>query len=163
MILLNAQQVCWRLHALRLRGERGKDGKVESTEVMHRLYEALASGDIPGLSARISPEVVVDEPPALPYGGVTRGRDNFLESVLGTMAALAAIEISDYAVFEGATGAVGKVVGTLTARASGEKFPLTMIELHEEITGGETAKIDVYVKDPAALAAFYERASAAAK
>ncbi|MBY8881079.1 nuclear transport factor 2 family protein [Actinacidiphila acidipaludis] len=130
-------------------------------DVVRALYEALRAGDVPGVMARLDPEVVVDEPPALPYGGVHRGRDVFAQAVLGAMMTYAAVEITAFDVFESAAGVVGTLTGTLTAHSTGEAFPLTMVELHD-VVGETTRKIDVYVKDPAALAAFYARAGASA-
>lgn len=71
------------------------------------------------------------------------------------------IDITEAAVFEGADGnVVGKLVGTLTAHSIRETFPLTMIELHE-VDGETVRRMDIYTKDPAALAAFYARAAGA--
>ncbi len=131
-------------------------------DVVRSLYAALAVGDVPGVVARLDPDLVVDEPPALPYGGVSHGRDTFVESILGTMMGLAEVAITEATVTENDDGAViGILAGTLTARAGGETFPLTMVEVHE-VVGETTRKIDVYMKDPAALAAFYERAGSSA-
>ncbi len=135
---------------------------MSSGDVVRALYEALSKGDIPGVVARLDPDVVVDEPPALPYGGVHHGRDEFLQSILGAMTGYAAVAITDFDVYESATGVVGRLAGTLTAHTTGEQFPLTMIELHE-VTGETTHRIDVYLKDPSALAAFYARADASSR
>ena len=129
-------------------------------DVIRALYDALAKGDVPGVMARLDPDVIVDEPLELPYGGVHRGRDVFVQSILGAMMGYANVEITEATVIDNAAGVVGILTGTLTAHASGEQFPLTMVELHE-VAGEVTRKIDVYTKDPAALAAFYARAGAA--
>ena len=132
---------------------------MSAADVVQGLYEALSKGDVPGVLARLDPDVIVDEPPALPYGGVHRGRDVFVHSILGAMMGYANVEITEFAVFESEAGVVGTLTGTLTAHSNGEKFPLTMVELHD-VVGDTTRKIDVYTKDPAALAAFYARAGA---
>jgi uncharacterized protein len=131
---------------------------MSAAEVLRTLYQALAAGDVPGVVACIDPDVIVDEPPELPYGGVHRGRDVFVESILGAMMGYANVELTEFEIYENDSGAVGVLTGTLTAHSNGEKFPLTMIELHE-IVGETTRRIDVYLKDPAALAAFYARSS----
>src|SRR5262249_53442457 len=129
-----------------------------SAEVVRDLYRALSTGDVPGVVARLDPDVIVDEPPALPYGGVHHGRDEFVQHVLRAMMGYAQVEITEYAVYESPDGVVGRLTGMLTAHTTGEKFPLTMIELHD-VAGDTTRRIDVYTKDPEALAAFYRRAS----
>ena len=128
-------------------------------DVVRGLYESLRAGDVPGVLARLDPDVIVDEPLALPYGGVHRGRDVFVQSILGTMMGHARVDITEVAVFESADGVVGTLTGTLTARTNGETFPLTMVELHQ-VVGGTIRKIDVYTKNPELLAGFYARSAA---
>ena len=128
-------------------------------DVVRALYDSLAKGNVPGVIARLDPDVIVDEPPELPYGGVHRGRDVFVQSILGAMMCYAIVEITGATVIDNAAGVVGILTGTLTAHSSGEQFPLTMVEIHE-VVGEVSRKIDVYTKDPAALAAFYARADA---
>ena len=59
--------------------------KPTAGDVLRGLYEAVSKGDIPGILARLSPDVIIDEPPALPYGGLHRGRDEVVQSILGGM------------------------------------------------------------------------------
>ncbi|GHH27510.1 nuclear transport factor 2 family protein [Streptomyces lanatus] len=124
-------------------------------DVVRGLYDALSKGDVPGVLAKLAPEVIVDEPNQLPYGGVHQGREVFVQSILGAMMGYANVAITDAEVFEGPAG----VIGTLTAHTTGEKFPLTMVEIHQ-VEDGMVRKIDVYTKNPHELAAFYRRAEA---
>ncbi|MDX2702016.1 nuclear transport factor 2 family protein [Streptomyces sp. PA03-6a] len=128
-------------------------------DVVRGLYAALSRGDVPGLLERLAPEVIVDEPNQLPYGGVHQGREVFVQSVLGAMMGYAAVAITAAEVYEGPAGVVGTLTGTLTARTTGEEFPLTMVEIHQ-VEDGTVRKIDVYTKNPQELAAFYARAEA---
>ncbi|MFX4294039.1 nuclear transport factor 2 family protein [Streptomyces bohaiensis] len=133
---------------------------VESpAQVVRGLYDALVTGDVPGVLAKLAPDVIVDEPAQLPYGGVHQGREVFVQSILGAMMGYAEVAITDAEVFEGPTGVVGTLAGTLTARTTGETFPLTMVEIHQ-VEDGTVQKIDVYTKNPHELAAFYARAEA---
>ncbi|MFD9128317.1 nuclear transport factor 2 family protein [Kitasatospora sp. NPDC059571] len=130
-------------------------------QVVRGLYDALGKGDVPGVLAKLDPEVIVDEPAQLPYGGVHRGREVFVQSILGAMMGYANVAITDAQVFEGpADAVVGTLTGTLTAHTTGEQFPLTMVEIHT-VEDGTVRKIDVYTKNPHELAAFYARAEAA--
>ncbi|GAA5161191.1 MULTISPECIES: nuclear transport factor 2 family protein [Amycolatopsis] len=128
-------------------------------QVVRELYDALSKGDVPGVLAKLAPEVIVDEPAQLPYGGVHRGSEVFVQSILGAMMGYANVVITSAEVFEGPTGVVGTLTGTLTAHSTGEQFPLTMVEIHQ-VEDGLVRKIDVYTKNPHELAAFYTRAEA---
>ncbi|MET8812493.1 nuclear transport factor 2 family protein [Streptomyces sp. NPDC004549] len=138
-----------------------RTGTVTETpaDVVRRLYDALGRGDVPGVLAALHPEVTVDEPEQLPYGGVHRGREAFVGSVLSVMTGHAAVALTGAEVFEGPSGVVGRLTGTLTAHSTGEEFPLTMTEVHR-VEDGTVRAIDVYLKDPGGLAAFYARAEA---
>ncbi|MEU2355033.1 nuclear transport factor 2 family protein [Streptomyces misionensis] len=128
-------------------------------QVVRGLYDALGKGDVPGVLAKLAPDVIIDEPAQLPYGGVHQGREVFVQSILGAMMGYADVAITDAEVFEGPAGVIGRLTGTLTAHTTGEEFPLTMIEIHQ-VEDGAVRKIDVYTKNPHELAAFYARAEA---
>jgi len=128
-------------------------------DVVRGLYAALSKGDVPGMLAKLAPDLIVDEPNRLPYGGVHQGREVFVQSILGAMTGYADVAITEAEVFEGPAGVVGTLTGTLTARTTGEEFPLTMVEIHQ-VGDGAVRKIDVYTKNPDELAAFYARAAA---
>ncbi|MFD6394166.1 nuclear transport factor 2 family protein [Nocardia sp. NPDC060259] len=128
-------------------------------DVVRGLYDALRQGDVPGVLATLDPEVIVDEPNQLPYGGVHRGREVFVQSVLGVMMGYADVAITDAEVYEGPAGVVGTLTGTLTAHTTDERYPLTMVEIYQ-VVDGAVHKIDVYTKNPHDLAAFYARAEA---
>ncbi|WP_431958573.1 nuclear transport factor 2 family protein [Nocardia lijiangensis] len=128
-------------------------------EVVRGLYDALSKGDVPGVLAKLDPEVIVDEPKQLPYGGVHRGREVFVQSILGAMMGYADVAITDAEVYEGPAGVIGTLTGTLPAHTTGEQYPLTMVEIHQ-VEDDTVRKIDVYIKNPHDLAAFYARADA---
>jgi uncharacterized protein len=128
-------------------------------DVVRGLYAALSKGDVPGVLAKLDREVIVDEPNLLPYGGVHQGREVFVRSILGAMMGYANVAITGAEVFEGPAGVIGTLTGSLTAHSTGEEFPLTMVEIHR-VEDGTVRKIDVYVKNPDELAAFYARAEA---
>lgn len=98
--------------------ERKKPGNVVRAQ-----YAALGKGDIPGILATLDPDVIIDEPQQLPYGGVHRGRDVFVQAVLGAMTGYARVQITKFAVFESEAGVVWTLTGTLTAHSNGEPFP----------------------------------------
>ncbi|CAK7281837.1 nuclear transport factor 2 family protein [Streptomyces misionensis] len=139
--------------------DRTKTLEESPAQVVRGLYDALGKGDVPGVLAKLAPDVIIDEPAQLPYGGVHQGREVFVQSVLGAMMGYADVAITGAEVFEGPAGVIGRLTGTLTAHTTGEEFPLTMVEIHQ-VEDGAVRKIDVYTKNPHELAAFYARAEA---
>ena len=117
------------------------------SDVVREFYKAFVAGDVPGIVARLAPDVVVDEPAALPYGEVHRGREAVLQSVLGAVSDHVAIEFDEPIVYESAYSAVGRLSRLLTGRFTGERLA-TMVEVHE-VDGEQIQRIDVYTKDPA--------------
>ena len=126
-------------------------------DVVRELYSALTAGDVPRLLERLHPDLVVDEPSALPYGGVHQGRDVFMEKVFGAMVAHAEIQVDKTEVFESGEGVVGIITGTFVARTTGERLAMTVIERHQ-VEGNTVRRLDIFMKNPEALAEFYERA-----
>lgn len=137
---------------------KGTQAKTPS-DVIRAGYEALMTGDMPGLMACVAEDVVIDRPSLLLWGSPQLGRDYFA-NVLGSMAACCDFEITASAVFEGdGAEAVGVLSYTLTAHNSGEKLPITIVELFTVVDGLIT-RMDVYDKDPSGVAAFLARADA---
>ncbi|MET7678056.1 nuclear transport factor 2 family protein [Streptomyces seoulensis] len=130
-------------------------------DVVRALYAALGEGDIKGVLARMAPDVIIDEPNRLPYGGVHRGREAFAEAVLGGITAHADFTITGADVFEGPAGIVGRLTGTLKARSSGEEYALTLVEIHR-VEDGLVQEIDVYTKNPEGVAEFFAHAESGA-
>ncbi|WP_086691610.1 nuclear transport factor 2 family protein [Streptomyces recifensis] len=133
------------------------DQNESPADVVRALYAALSEGDVKGILARLAPDVIVDEPNRLPYGGVHRGREAFAEAVLGGMTAHADMTITGVDVFEGPAGIVGRLTGTLRARSSGEEYQLTLVELLR-VEDGLVQEIDVYTKNPEGVAEFFVHA-----
>ncbi|MFF9365146.1 nuclear transport factor 2 family protein [Streptomyces griseoluteus] len=133
------------------------DQNESPADVVRALYAALSEGDVKGVLARLAPDVIVDEPNRLPYGGVHRGREAFAEVVLGGMTAHADMTITGVDVFEGPAGIVGRLTGTLRARSSGEEYQLTLVELLR-VEDGLVREIDVYTKNPEGVAEFFVHA-----
>ena len=71
---------------------------MNGADVVRGLHDALSTGDVPGVLARLHADLVVDEPPDLPYGGEHHGRGAFVHSALGAMMGYARIDITEAAV-----------------------------------------------------------------
>lgn len=131
----------------------------QRADVVRRGYEALRGGDLPGLAACMADEVVVDRPSLAAWGKVQHGRKYFVD-VITRLMNCAAFEITDAQVLEGTDEVVGILAYTLTARNSGEKMALRIVELFK-VEGGLITSIDVYDKNADDLAAFLARAEQA--
>ncbi len=60
---------------------------VENGRVVESLYAAMRDGDIPAAAALLDPDVVLHEPPSLPYSGVHHGFDAVV-AVMGQASAV---------------------------------------------------------------------------
>jgi ketosteroid isomerase-like protein len=129
-------------------------------DVVRMGYNSLRTGDLPGLLACIAEDVVIDRPALLAWGKVQRGRDYFAQ-VIGRMVSCADFEITASDIFEGEVDVVGTLAYTLTAHTTGEKLDIKIVEIFS-IEAGLITRIDVYDKDPSAIAAFLDRAEAGA-
>ena len=54
-----------------------------SASVIQFFYDAMMSMDPAALAASFCDDIVVVEPPSLPYGGMTTSRDEFFQKVVG--------------------------------------------------------------------------------
>jgi ketosteroid isomerase-like protein len=58
---------------------RRRQPSAENGAVARAAYEALRSGDLPGVGSSFADDVVWEAPDTLPSGGVIHGRDAVLE------------------------------------------------------------------------------------
>ena len=61
----------------------------QNVDLIRAVYDALAAGDVPGILARLSPDVVWNEAENFPYadGNPYRGHDSILTGVFGRLGA----------------------------------------------------------------------------
>lgn len=127
-------------------------------DIVQAGYDSLHNGDLPGLLACVAEDVVISRPALLAWGGVQRGRDYFAH-VIGRMISCADFQITGSDIFEGDVDVVGTLAYTLTARNTGEKLKIKIVEIFR-VEDGLITRMDVYDKDPCAVAAFFDRAEA---
>lgn len=119
--------------------------------ILRRFLDKIQAGDYAGALAETHPDIVLDEPSALPQGGIFTGRDapgRVKQIILG---------IWDQGRGELQTWDSGDVVFmgrdiTWTCRATGKSAFCPVLEKFE-FRDGMIARITVYVKDEAALLA----------
>jgi ketosteroid isomerase-like protein len=116
---------------------------------VRRFNELIGVGDLEGAIALLHPDVVVREPPGLPYGGEYRGRDAFRE-LTGHLMALAPVPLAfDY--FDAGDVVAARLSARFTA-ASGRSAEVEIVDLFW-VRDGLITKTEVFIDDPAAIAA----------
>jgi ketosteroid isomerase-like protein len=123
-------------------------------QVVSRVMGALAAFDIETMLANLTEDIEVHEPASLPYGGVFRGRQAFVEQLVPAIATNFDIEVGDVRVFEGDGRAAAQFEITFTGKRSGTRLTMPYVEVHT-VRDGLVARIDVYPQDAAALAELF--------
>lgn len=127
-------------------------------DIVRAGYDSLRKGDLPGLLACIAEDVVISRPALFAWGKVQKGRDYFAH-VIGRMVSCANFAITGSEIFEGDVDVIGTLSYILTAHNTGEKLDIKIVEIFS-VEDGLITRIDVYDKDPSAVAAFLDRAEA---
>lgn len=113
-------------------------GEMSDVDVVAAIYEAMHARDLERLVELISPTIVVDQDPALPWGGHYEGHDGFTEFALllaGTISSAVTID----AIFKAGDEVfqMGHTRGTVIA--SGASFDVP--EVHRwRIEDGQAVK-----------------------
>lgn len=95
-----------------------------------------------------APDVTIDEPPLLPYGGRYIGRSGYeqlLENIF-TQFDVAA----DWTTFDAGDFSCAVIVGTFTSKATGRSTPVRIVENYY-VTDGRITAIDIFYKNPDAV------------
>jgi hypothetical protein len=98
----------------------------------------------------LADELVVHEPPGLPYGGEYHGPDGFFE-LFGKITGSLDLRVKEHALREAGDIAVTHAVMTFTLHASGQSVETSVCEL-ATVRGGQIVDLDIYYKDPGAVA-----------
>ena len=127
-----------------------------SASVVQAFYDAMRSMDPAALAASFTDDVVILEPPSLPYGGTTTSRDAFFETVMGYAGQRASFRLETSEVLGDGERLAGHFTATFSAHGSGETFLLNQTELYE-VTDGAISKVEVFQHDTPALIDFFTR------
>ncbi len=122
-----------------------------NADVLRRFLDKIQAGDYAGALAETHPDIVLDEPPALPQGGIFTGRDapgRVKQIILGLWEQeRGGLQLWD----SGEVVFMGRDI-TWTCRATGKAAFCPVLEKFE-FRDGMIARITVYVKDETALLA----------
>jgi ketosteroid isomerase-like protein len=117
-----------------------------SRALMVRMYDSAVRGDFPDVLACLSPDLVVNEPPFLPYGEIYRGRDGF-EKLISRVTLV--LDVSRM-VIDRMVAEDDRVIGIIRMPelASGEDILLAEESL---IRDGQVVEINVYFHETRGL------------
>jgi ketosteroid isomerase-like protein len=127
-----------------------------SASVVQAFHDAMRSQDQAALDATLSGDIVIVQPPALPYGGTTTSRTEFYERAYGYGAQRASFRLQTSEVFGDGGRLAGRFTATWTAHGSGETFLLNQAEIYE-VTDGAISKVEVFQDDTPGLIEFFAR------
>lgn len=113
---------------------------MSDVDVVREIYEAMAAKDIGRLAELFSPSIVLDQDPALPWGGHYEGHEGFIEFAGKLTAAIDSAVTIEYLFQAGdEVVEVGRTAGTVVA--SGARFDVP--EVHRwRIEDGKAVKAD---------------------
>lgn len=123
--------------------------------VVRGLIDAVTAGDIDGMLSRLAPDVEINEPESLPYGGVHHGIDAFLKDVIEVMLAKAEMDSTNHKFATTGDTVVVSMLASATSRSTGKVLEMPFVELHT-VKDGLVSRIDVYPKDTKQLVDFLD-------
>ncbi len=123
---------------------------MEPIEVVERLYRAFAARDFDEILRLVSPEVVIEQDPALPWGGRHEGHEGLQRFVLALLGAIDS-EVTVHELFAAGDRVVqyGRTAGT--TRANGNQFDIP--ECHVwTVADGQVVAGEYFIDSTAMLA-----------
>jgi ketosteroid isomerase-like protein len=127
----------------------GLDRKAQDSRI-ERLLAALRSGDAAQIEALCHPDMVVEDPESLPYGGVYRGFAGMCEVSAKLFAAVADWKVETERVIGGGEDFVLVQRMTGRARSSGRPVDMSILE-HYRFRDGLLVSIRPYYWDTMAM------------
>ena len=91
----------------------------ENVEVVRRIYDQYAAGDIDGLLSKVDPEIEFDLSDRLPDEGLHRGREAYRQFLKRTFELWADFQVEVEELLDGGDAVVAIIHTTATGRASG--------------------------------------------
>jgi uncharacterized protein len=123
-----------------------------AVDTVRQWYEFVLAGDLESAGAMMRDDFVLHEPPALPYGGEYHGVAGFFEIMGRINEQFETSLAAPVEYFDATDPVVIHLVGRFTSRATGEAVKMNVVELYY-VRDGKIAELDVYYKDPGAIAA----------
>jgi len=107
----------------------------------------------------LSDDLVFSEPESLPFGGDYLGKDGFTQ-LLRNVSRHFRVELDEPRIVDGGSFVAVRVQGTMTARATGRRMRMQVVDLYE-LRDRKITRVDVFYKDPLALTELCREGAAA--
>lgn len=122
----------------------------DNVKTVQKIYDAFGRGDVPAVLAQLGPELEIHEPESLPFGGVYRGPQGFLQLLSKIAETVRALEIKPERIF--GQDDVVVVMSRLSGVVSGspERVGTPLIE-RWTFRDGRPAELWAFYFDAAAL------------
>jgi ketosteroid isomerase-like protein len=134
---------------------------VTGTQVVQRFVTALARGEVDDCLELVADGIVFSEARSLPFGGDWTGKQG-VRDLLAAVARQYRVRLGPPQVIgAGVGGVVVRMSGRIIGRATGVQLPLDCLDLYQ-VENGLIARVDVFYKDAAAIAALAAYPPAAA-
>ena len=119
--------------------------------VAREFYGRIAAGEFEDAAQLVDPDLVVHEPQELPYGGEYHGFAGFLDLLARLTAVVEIAPASPLEFSDAGDRVVVQMVGRFTSPVSGRSVDTGVVELLS-VRDGRIAELDVFYKDPGAVA-----------
>jgi uncharacterized protein len=124
-------------------------------ETVQSFLGKLVVGDLSGALGHLAPDVLIDEPAGLPYGGKHRGHEGFV-ALMQQMAEAVEFEVRGHELLDAGDTVVAKIDAEFTPRGGSASVGVPVVELYG-VRDGLITSCDVYYKDPGAVANTIQR------
>ena len=125
----------------------------EAVAVVREFYEKLlGEGTLPQALGLLHDDFVLHSPPGLPYGGEYHGPNGLMELRTRLRGMVSPGLIGELEFLDAGDRVVVHATGRFTSVASGQSAIMDVAELFT-VRNGQIIDMDIYYKDPAAVAA----------
>lgn len=118
----------------------------DNIKIAQQFTECFRAGDIDGVLALLSPDVVFHEPTDLPYGRDFHGREGFLE-LAGAVGSKYRLDVVSDEYHDIAGRVLSMLQLQITALENGKSTLMPVLEVYT-IIGGKIVDADIYFKNP---------------
>ncbi len=124
-----------------------------SVDTVRRFYGYIEEGNFDGAIRMLADDFIIREPADLPYGGEYRGAEGMGE-LMGRIGAVVDLSSARREFLDATDPVVVHMLSRFTSRITGVVVETDVVELFY-VREGRIAEIDVYCKNPSAVAALW--------